>query len=517
MASYGGDEWRDGGDFSFALGLFFQIRRRAEKKCLMAKAKIFLWLGLSFIAGIALRSWLNINNFPAYLAFLVCLAWLIIFWQNRKIRLVGLGGIFLFLGILRFNLNLPVIDDRHIAFYHNRPLNFVGVIKKEPDQRLNQVKLTIGDINILGQAIEGQVLISANLYPAYQYGDRLKINCALTAPGKIEDFDYDRYLARYDIYSVCYYPKIELIAQRQGSKFYQAILKIKGELQTVINQTLPEPQAALLSGIILGERGNITAEWQQRFARAGISHIIAISGMNITIIAGLLVNLMLLLAIGRRKGFYLAVLVLIVFIILIGAPASAVRAGIMGILLLLAQQTGRLGQPLNILVFTAGVMLAINPLLLKSDVGWQLSFLAVLGILYFKPFLEKIKSEKRDNWQIRESLEMTLAAQFITLPLLVFNFGQWSLIAPLANLLILPVLPLLTMAGLLAPLLGLLWLPLAKILFWPIWLVLSYILKVVAIADALPFAAWQIKFPWWLVGLAYIIIFFWLWRENRRL
>lgn len=486
----------------------------------MSKAKVFLWLCLSFIGGVAIGSWLTVSNFYAYLIFLLSLILLIVFWLNKRIKLIGLGGIFLFLGILRFNLSLPILNDNQVAFYNGRSVNFVGLIKKEPDRRIDQTKLTIGEIKLLNGGLEksvaGQVLLKVNLYPEYNYGNRLKIYCQLKEPGQIEDFDYNQYLARYDIYSVCYFPTIELLAVNQGNQFYQFLFKIKNSLENVINQSLTEPQAALLNGLILGERGNISQELNQQFINAGIVHIVAISGQNITIIAGLLMNLMIFLYIGRRKGFYLAVAVLILFIMLIGAPASAVRAGIMGILILFAQQVGRLSRSFNAVIFAAAVMLAINPKLLSLDVGWQLSFLAVLGLIWLKPLSERLWPERRDRWQIRDSLEMTLAAQIMTLPWLIYKFGRLSLIAPLTNILVLPVLPIVMMWGLMASLVGLVYLPLAKILFWPLWLILTYILKVVAMMNAVPFASLSFKFHWWLVILVYFMITIWLVKLKRK-
>lgn len=481
----------------------------------MARAKIFLWLCLSFIAGITLRSWLTVSNFQAYIFFLFCLVVLIFTWQNKKVRIIALAGIFLFLGIWRFNLNLPVINENHITSFHDRSLSFTGIVKKEPDKRIDHFKLTIEEIKVNNNSVKGKVLVKANLYPEYHYGDKLEIYCELKQPGKFNDFDYDQYLARYDIYTVCYYPQIKLLTSNQGNWFYHRILAIKEKLQSIINQNLTEPQASFLSAMVLGERGNITPELRNSFSAAGVSHIIAISGLHITIIAGLLMNLMIFLYIGRKKGFYLATLSLILFIILIGAPASAIRAGIMGFLLLLGRQVGRLSQSLNALILAAAVMLLFNPLLLRSDTGWQLSFLAVLGIIYLKPYLEKIKQGRRDRWQIRDSLEMTLSAQAMTLPWIVYTFGQLSVIAPLTNILVLPILPFLMILGLLASLTGLIWLPLAKIIFWPVWFLLSYILKAVEMLNWLPFSSWQINFPIWLVIIIYLIIFIWLFRKRE--
>ena len=140
------------------------------------------------------------------------------------------------------------------------------------------------------------MLVTTSLYPEYFYGDKLKIKCFLKTPGQIDDFAYDEYLAMKRIYSLCYYPKeIELIKSEQGNSVYRFILQIKNRLQSVINQSLTEPTASLLSAMILGQRRNVPPKLLEQFNQAGVSHIIAISGLHITVIVGLLMNLGILL------------------------------------------------------------------------------------------------------------------------------------------------------------------------------------------------------------------------------
>ena len=164
----------------------------------------------------------------------------------------------------------------------------------------------------------------------------------------------------------------------------------------------------------------------------------------------------------------------------------------MGWLVLLAGQLGRLNKPGNLLILSAAVMIGINPKILRDDIGFQLSFLAVFGLFYLAPYLEKRLSFLPSTFYLKESLVATISAQIITLPIMIFNFGQVSLIAPIANLLVLPLMPPVMIVGLPLLFLGVAFSQLAFYLFWPIWLILSYVIFVVEILAEMPYASWHL-------------------------
>src|SRR3989344_1654201 len=213
-----------------------------------------------------------------------------------------------------------------------------------------------------------------------------------------------------------------------------------------------------------------------------------------------------------------------------GAAASAVRAAVMGLLLLLALQVGRLYQIKNALILAGAIMVYLNPRVLVWDLGFQLSFTATLGLIYIEPILERWFSweEKDDMIQAKKNffektarsakiiLATTLAAQIAVLPLLVVNFGQLSLIAPLANILVLPVIPLTMLAGFVAALAGLIFLSLGKILGWAAWLFLSYEIKIIELLAKIPLAATNFKWSWLGGGIYYAILIWLIWRFNRK-
>ena len=503
----------------------------------MSKSKIFLYLSILLIAGIALRSFFDIPFIVSYIILLLGIIITVLAWRYPKVRFIGLGGIFLFLGILRFEISLPKVDEGKIQFYNEKEkITFIGTVSQEPDMRGNHVKLTVNSKQLTskdpdqrsgstGQAINnkqrkvsGKVLVGAPLYPQYQYGDELEISCSLKKPEKIEDFDYERYLGRYNIYSTCYWPKIKLLSQNNGNRFYNFIISFKGKLKQVVNSGLAEPQASILSAMLLGSRRGIPQELIDKFSQTGTSHIIAISGLHITIISAILMSLALGMGLSRKKAFYFAVLFLTLFIIMIGMPSSAVRAGIMGFLVLWAMKIGRLNRATNALVLAACLMLLINPKILRGDVGFQLSFLAVLGLIFISPFLKKWFKKFPESLGIRSSMQMTISAQVATFPLIIFSFHRLSFVAPLTNILILPILPFVMISGFIASFSGLIWLPLAKLLFLPVWLLITYLIKVIEIFASLPFSYVEIKnLPGILLAVIYSLMIWGIYRTSSKL
>ena len=256
--------------------------------------------------------------------------------------------------------------------------------------------------------------------------------------------------------------------------------------------TVKEPQVSVLQAMILGNRRGLPKNLLDQFANIGISHIIAISGMHIAIIAMILMFLAINLGLMRQQVYYFAVIGLIIYIVMIGWPASAVRAGIMAIVVLSAQKVGRLSRPINAIFLAAFVMLIINPKLLLSDVGWQMSFMAVLGIIYLMPIFQNYFRKLPDIWRLKDMIAVTLSAQIMTLPLIIFYFHKLSLVAILANIVILPIVPFLMMLGMANALVGVFSVDLGRLIGYLSWLGVSYILKM---------SEWLVKIPW-----AYIVL-----------
>jgi competence protein ComEC len=247
-----------------------------------------------------------------------------------------------------------------------------------------------------------------------------------------------------------------------------------------------------------------------------MTHIVAVSGYNITIIAEYLMWLLIFGGLWRKQAFYVAVVAIGLFVLMIGLPASAVRAGIMGTLLLWAMKNGRLANAQNAIIFAASVMLIFNPLLLRYDVGFQLSFLATLGIVYVYPILEDYLMQKNKFSGIWEILLLTLAAQAFVLPIILINFERLSLISPLANLLVLPIIPLTMLLGFFATTAYFIFPWLGKILAWLAFLPLKYEVEVIKFLASFKFASLEIKnFSWVGVLIWYLVLLGIIYKHKR--
>lgn len=258
------------------------------------------------------------------------------------------------------------------------------------------------------------------------------------------------------------------------------------------------PQSGLLEALFFGDEGNISQEWKDKFSITGTSHITAVSGMNITIISALILNFLLAIGFWRGQAFYISVVLIVLYILMIGAPASAIRAGIMGILFMAAQNFGRAGAASRAVAFASTLMLFQNPLLLRADLGFQLSFMAVLGLIYLQPVLSQIFKKIPDFFQLRYSLSATIAAQIFTLPILISSFGRLSLASPFANILIVPTLSFITILGFIFSFSGMIFYPLGLVLSWPVWLLLTYVLGVINFFSKISFATIKLENVGWI-------------------
>ncbi len=428
------------------------------------------------------------------------------------------------LGLFRYQISLPNYSDANkIYYYNNEKVNFVGVVTKV-DKRISYQKLTINSQELIlgkkSQDVSGKVLMNQKLYPVYNYGDKLEIYCTLAKPEKIEDFDYDKYLARYNIYSLCPFGDIGIVGRNEGNWFMAQILNLKKKMSQGLNLSINEPEASLMQGMILGDTGSISADWSQKFSDLGITHIIAVSGSHMVVISAMFMFVAIALGLGRKRAFWFASIGIAIYTIMIGMPSSAVRSAIMGIMFLYAQKIGRPGSAGNLILLSAVVMVLVNPKVLLFDAGFQLSFMAVVGLVYFLPILEKYLRRIPNAGQLKEMALTTVAAELATLPLLIYYFQKISLISILANMLILPIIPALMILGFVNAVVSLLFLPLARVVGLVNWLLALYWLKVTDILHALPYGFFNVKINIWGLLIMYLVIFalrFWFSRKRNSL
>jgi competence protein ComEC len=375
------------------------------------------------------------------------------------------------------------------------------------------------------RVVGGQALVLLPPYPVYRYGDRIAVTGELVRPRGAErqgEFDYRAYLAHRGIFVLMREPTgARLLPGRDGVAPLAALLRFRERCRTVLLRSLPEPQAALAVGILLGIQSSIPDEVYATFSATGTSHILVVSGWNFTIVASVIGAAAARLRLGRWQTFAAALAVMWAYALLTGASAAVLRAAAMASLAAVARATERSSEPWRLLLAACWLISLADPHTLW-DLGFQLSALATASLFAFARPVEGWLGRRRPfRWPalapLTEALTATLAAQVLTLPLILYQFGNLSLVAPLANVLLVPVVPYAMALGTLALLGGLLWLPLGQWLALGAWLPLSWLGEGAALLAAPRWAAVQLPpFPLWALLACYAVIVALWWRSQAR-
>ncbi|MEE4194553.1 MAG: ComEC/Rec2 family competence protein, partial [Anaerolineae bacterium] len=419
-------------------------------------------------------------------------------WQKTLPLTPGWLVLLAALGMLRFASIQPIFQENDAAFYNEQgKAVFTAVVIQPPQVKSHSTVLSVrtktihpfsADFETGIQPVNGRMRVTTLNTGAFQYGDELRIICTPETPQNSTNFNYQRYLAARKIYTTCDYAYVEVIHQDQGNWWMKAIFNVRDIAQQRINHMLPPDEAALLSGILLGNEDQIAPEVENAFQRTGTSHIIAISGANFTVLIVFVTKIMLK-RLPRRWVLPVSAAIILFYTILVGGNAAVVRAAIMGMLSVFGAYFGRENRALNTLSFSAAVFVGCNPLILW-DLGFQLSVGATLGLVLFSTrekeillrwliqWLPEQSAVRITNW-IGEYALMTISAQIFTLPLIAYTFRHLSLSSFIINIFILPVQPLIMGLGGLAVLIALLLPFIGQVLAWLVWIPLAYTIKLV--------------------------------------
>ncbi|MGZ6005128.1 MAG: ComEC/Rec2 family competence protein [Candidatus Saccharimonadales bacterium] len=285
-------------------------------------------------------------------------------------------------------------------------------------------------------------------------------------------------------------------SSRQGSLSYANITVIKHSTSSINSlrrrfqagmlSALPEPMASFALGLLIGDRSTLPAAVNDDLSTAGLTHVVAVSGYNLTIIAGGVY--FLLKKFSKYQATLISVALVLLFIIFAGASASIIRAAIVSMLSLWAGYFGRNFKPLLLVLLAAALTAGWSPTYLWSDIGWYLSFLAFFGILVLAPLLISRLSRKKRASVLALVVAESMSAQLMTIPIVMYIFGQISLVALPANILVVPLVPLAMLLAFLAALAGMLLPAIAGWLAWPARLLLTYLLDIVRLMSKVPHA-----------------------------
>lgn len=355
------------------------------------------------------------------------------------------------------------------------------------------------------------ILWQAPLAFSAEAGALLDFSCTLALPENFDPaFDYRMFLAKDGIGYVCQKAeRAEVLAGNGIESFLRSWLyRPKHALEDALSRSISDPEAALGKGLILGGDRHLPERLQDLFARIGLSHIVAVSGYNIAIIAQGVLVLGIGAGLWRRRAVWVSLISIVLFVLMIGAPSSAVRAAVMAGIAFLAAQSGRLSRPVATLLFAAAVMLMANPLLLRYDIGFQLSFLATLAIIIASSWeAEFLPHGFRGKW-FAETVWFSLMAELFVLPVILFQFHAFSPLMLFSNALILPLVPYAMLFSFLSALAFLI-LPGAHLIFaWIAYPILTAITRIPEMLGTLPWASLPVQdFGIAALALWYLVLF----------
>jgi competence protein ComEC len=460
----------------------------------IAKRHSAIFVGLwGFVLGILISSFVRVSTFVAVLIIVIALG----IWLSDRIYSGKVSKELFLIIILLTSLSFGSLRYALKDFHKLQTPTNVGVVVSEPERRDS-------DTRFVFQAENGEkVLVSTQRLRSVQYGDKIEVKGKLQKPGVIEGFDYGAYLAKDDIYWTESYAKITLLAEGQESNWHSILfwltgklIKIKEALVYKMKIILPEPEASLLSGLIASGKEALPKNVLDDFQHAGVIHIVVLSGYNVTIIAEFF--LFLLGFLGKRRAAIFSAIGIILFTLMTGATATVVRAAIMVLLLLLGKILNRTSDSGRILLFTAWLMLLWNPKDLVFDPSFQLTFLAMIALIWVVPLIK--------TYVKYEIAAVTIATQITVLPYLLHSVGNFSLVALFSNLLILLFVPATMLVGFLATLLAFI----STYIAWPLAFV-SHILLwwILTVAHTLGNLSWASvavsNFPVWATFLLYFV------------
>jgi len=472
----------------------------------------------TFLAGVFIASFFNLDFFKIYLSTIILSVIIIAvsFIFNRPIiRIFSISAIFFLCGFLLFSYTNTKLNNLLLPF--NQKIEFSGIISSYPNIDGNSQTFFLRTTDF-GSA--KKIYVSTSAFPNYSYGDKIKIKTTITKPTNISNFDWISYLKRFGtVATTANSPQVTLISTDGGNKFLKKLYAGRKSFEIAVQRTLPEPESSLAIGILIGSKQGFGKELINDFAKVGITHIVALSGYNVTIIIIFLTDILLGL-ISRKKIFVLSIIFIAGFVAMTGAASSVIRAAIITLLIAFGKTIGRRADMTNLILLSAVAMVVINPFVLKFDVGFQLSFLAFAGLVYFSPILQKVFTVRFFKfWPgfIKTALTETLSAQIFVLPLILSTFGLISIIAPMTNIIILPIIPAVMLFIFLSTIIYWIIPVIGKLAFLICYLPLKYIILVAQYFAKLPISALTISNHWRTgIIIVYVLIVTTIIFKNRK-
>ncbi len=390
-------------------------------------------LAIGIIVGVGiLLSGFFADHFFYFLLIVSGGALLLSRWQHRTTIMVVFFLIGALSGYIRADITHTAARDTQLAgaAISSMKAKVISVPRQTEHSLLVEVETDDG----LG------ILVRASKYDLISLHDKIEVTCVLEAPEVLDDFNYPAYLYTRGVIYICADGEYRIVPSQ--SSLLGALADFRADAERRIASLIRAPEAGLANGLLFGGDDHLSERVQEQFARTGMSHITAVSGYNITIITLVVMACGIYCGLWRWQAVTLSVLCILLFVAMIGFPASGVRAAIMGVMVLLVMLYGRVSSAWQSVVLACALMLLFNPLLLFYDVGFQLSFLAVCGIFAFLPLFNHYFAAAQKSVTLTDIIFVTMSAQIFVVPIIALHFDTFSTTSLLANMLILPIIPL---------------------------------------------------------------------------
>jgi competence protein ComEC len=413
---------------------------------------------LSFLSGVLygdLGLTLLFSLIPAVVLFAILYAWKV------DLRIALFAALLLIAG----NFYYQQDEYRYQSAVEALPSSgkIVGIVVADPRYALDYQSFII-------ETKYGKLSVTSGIDPEYAYGDTLSIDGKIDAPTP--------YLHGQHILGEIKKPSITIDDRGGGYQILTFLYGLKKTVHSSYTQVLKPDQSALLDGVIFGTAADVSKQFVQDLQLSGLRFIVAIDGLHMQIVI-LILFVFFASFLPRRSALILTFFMGVAFIAITGFTVSGIRAGLMATLSGLAKYTGRLYLPHNILALAALILTLINPQVL-FDVGFQLSFLAVIAIIYVLPVLRGVLHLTGDGflgW--KESLLITLSVQLATAPVVITQFQTFSLTSFIASVALVWMLPFIIMGGFLLAGASFIWYPLASLVSLIVAPLIDYVIFIV--------------------------------------
>ena len=487
--------------------------------------QIFFFLGSTgVLSGIFLMNIFGENTL--FLLGFICIVsiQILFFFRENFVNILifvlffCLGGYLSFVRLWEIE-NISKRFEKETVFF-TQEVSIQGTLREMIGENNKNARYILRDLTIGNEKFPDKIGILVS-FPDSRHkniDDSISFTGKLSLPINSDNFDYRTYLLLDDVYVTTSVSFPDKIGADPSSAITIFIRNTREKLLSIMEDIYPGESAKLLEGILIGERANLSAETKKNFNNSGLTHIIAVSGFNITIILIFLSFLFRSFPVFVRLS--LAVICVGFFTLLVGPEISVLRASVFGLISYTILLSWKKMRVFSLLLAVATGFVVLDPLILNSDVSFHLSFLAVFGLLFFGNFFNRVFSFLPEWFWLRESLAMSFAAMTFTLPILVVNFGQLSIISPLANIAVVPVIPLVMLAWFMSMIGALFTSYLGILIGFPTWLGLSYILQAVAWFGNFSFSAIAVDFGVYKyifeIGYFLVIIFLVLYFQEQK-